>query len=484
MKDRPNILFISTDQQCWNAISAHGNKWLRTPNLDRLCGQGVSFARSYCADPVCAPARTSWMTGRHSSETGVPFNWGHLHDHLPDLGQTLRRGGYLACHAGKWHVPGRDVRSSFLSLYRGQRPIGAGGGEYYDSSTSHAAMEFLMRHDGERPFFLHAAYVNPHDICEYLHSHEAKDIPDPMEQKLLREDDLPPLPSNFDCDTGETLLQRVSKRGPEALFHHRIVNATARWSPLQWRYYLWNYYRYVEKVDAEAGRLLEVLDRTRFRDNTLILFSSDHGEGCANHRTFQKSTLYEESIRVPLIASCLGDGIGLPKGVPDTQHIVSAVDIFPTVCDYARVEFEPSPAGRSLRPLLEGRNPRWRDFAYVESSYWGRAIITGRHKYITEYVPKPAEDFVPPGPETAERGGEQLFDLGADPAETSNIAGLAEAGEILHWCREALHRQERILTRPPVSDPECRELILRWSKRLSREATNAASTPAAGSPPA
>ena len=106
MTDKPNILFINTDQQTWNHVSAYGNPYVRTPNIDRLAANGISFMRSYCTDPVCAPARASWMTGLYTSENGVTFNGGSMHEDIPDLGQILTGSGYLAIHCGKWHVGG------------------------------------------------------------------------------------------------------------------------------------------------------------------------------------------------------------------------------------------------------------------------------------------------------------------------------------------------------------------------------------------
>ena len=189
MNKRPNILFINTDQQSWNAVSAYGNPYIHTPNIDRLHRNGTSFMHSYCSDPVCAAARSSWATGLYTSETGVPFNGGHLHEEIPDIGQILNANGYMAFHCGKWHVPGRNVRDSFHTLYYGRRDIGAGGGEYYDSASTHAVVDFLTTYDGSAPFYLQIGYVNPHDVCEYLHNHEEKCIPNPLQQGIVTEDE-------------------------------------------------------------------------------------------------------------------------------------------------------------------------------------------------------------------------------------------------------------------------------------------------------
>ena len=154
ISQRPNIVFINTDQHTWDAVSAYGNPYLHTPNIDRLHHNGISFMRSYCSDPVCAPARSSWATGLYASEAGVPFNGGHLHDHIHDLGQVLNANGYNSFHCGKWHVDGRNVRESFNTLYFGRRANGAGGGEYHDSVSTHAVMDFLTTYEKEEPFYL------------------------------------------------------------------------------------------------------------------------------------------------------------------------------------------------------------------------------------------------------------------------------------------------------------------------------------------
>ena len=326
MSARPNILFINTDQHTWDAISAYGNTWLRTPNIDRLHENGASFMRSYTTDPVCAPARASWITGRYASECGTPFNGGFLHDDIPDLGETLRAGGYNTFHCGKWHVDGRAAERGFNVLYLGRRRIGAGGAEFYDPASTHAALDFLTSYSDEKPFYLQVGFVNPHDVCEYLHNYEEKAIPGPLEQGVFAEDALPPLPTSFDYDERETVLQIVSRRTEAPLIHSAILNGIRDFGALEWRMFLRDYYRYVEKVDQEIGWVLSALERSRLRDNTLIIFSVDHGEAAGRHRMFQKFTLYEESVRVPFIVASCGERFGISKGSFDRVHLVSGVD--------------------------------------------------------------------------------------------------------------------------------------------------------------
>ena len=465
MSSPPNILFLHTDQHTWDAVSAYGNRDLATPNIDRLQRNGLSFMRAYCTDPVCAPARSSWMTGRYSSETGVPHNRGVLHDDLPDLGRHLNAHGFPAYHAGKWHIAGREVTESFRTLYVGKRRIGAGGGEYYDGATTRSVVEFLTRRGTREPFFLQIGMVNPHDVCEYGHDFEETPIPDPVAQGILGAGELPPLPANFDYDEPETMTHRVVRRDDDCLIHWPILRRTRQWSELQWRSLAWNLYRFVEKVDAEIGMVLAALEATGHADDTVILFTADHGEAAGRHQMFQKFTLYEESIRVPFIAACLGAGVTVPKGCYDREHFISGVDVFPTVCDYAGVAPPPGLPGRSIRPLLEGGRADWRDHAFIESNYWARAIVTSRYKYVTEYRPAEVEDYLPPGPD-AERGVEQLFDLERDPGETRNLADDAALAGVIADCRQRLAETERSLQRRPLRRGTPRDLLDRWGERL------------------
>ena len=466
MNQRPNILFINTDQHSGEAISAYGNPYLHTPNIDLLHQNGISFSKSYCTDPVCAAARSSWATGLYTSETGVPFNGGQLHPEILDIGQVLKKGGYRAFHCGKWHVPGRDVRESFEVLYYGKDHIGAGGAAYYDSASTHAVADFLTNYDEKEPFYLQIGYIDPHDVCEYLHNHEEKRIPNPIEQGILSADELPPLPENFNYDERETVLHRVCRRVDDALIHSRILKAVRDWDELHWRYLRWNYYRFIEKVDAEIGRILTLLQQTHFCDNTLVIFSADHGEACGSHQMFQKFALYEESVRVPFIISGLGDGIAVEKNKFDDTHFVSGVDLLPTVCDYADVDIPEGCQGRSLQPLAEGTDIPWREYAYIESNYWGRAIIADDYKYITEYIPKTTEDFIPPGPDSKQLGLVQLFDKHNDPGENVNLAYEPNYQEVIDAFREKLLKHESQLNRQKIVHKRPQHTITNWGNRL------------------
>jgi arylsulfatase A-like enzyme len=257
----------------------------------------------------------------------------------------------------------------------------------------------------------------------------------------------------------------VCRRDDESLIHWRILQKARGFSELQWRYFAWNLYRFVEKVDGEIGLVLDALEASRFRENTIVIFSSDHGEAAGRHRMFQKFTLYEESVRTPLIVASLGESLPVGKG-NRTHRLVSGVDLPATVCDYAGVPAPAGSHGRSLRPLVEGRDVPWRDSVYIESNYWGRAVVTDRHKYVTEYRPREEEDYLPPGHDDSVRGIEQLFDLNADPWETRNLAGDPDQAAVLTALRDVLAGQQRRLQGRPLAPGRPRDILDRWGARL------------------
>jgi arylsulfatase A-like enzyme len=232
----------------------------------------------------------------------------------------------------------------------------------------------------------------------------------------------------------------------------------------------WQLERFVSKVDVDVGLLLAAIDASPFRDNTLIVFSVDHGEAAGQHRMIQKFTLYEESIRVPLVVASLGERFAINKNTRDTEHLVSGVDLLPTILDYAGVEGPDRLSGQSLRPLVEGQDVPWREVAYVESNCWGRALVGSRWKYITEYRPEEGEVTIP-GPDRQRLGVEQLFDLEADPHECRNLAEEPEMEPLLESLRTALLEQEaRLERRPIIEEGYGRRHMARWSNRILNHA--------------
>jgi arylsulfatase A-like enzyme len=386
MSKRPNVLFMHVDQMHFNALSAYGNKYVKTPAMDRMVSEGCSFRTSYTAMPQCCPARTSWYTGRMSSEHGVPVNGLPVKPDIPDLGQWLRKhGDYESVYAGKWHIDGRNTSKSFKVIF------GSGQGEFADASVARACMGFLENYKDDKPFFLNAGFMNPHDCC-----YTAGAIGGQGKFKFAGEIEgkLPPLPKNF--------------RMPKSSSRVHV------WSELDWRYYIYIYYKWVEMVDAEIGRLYDALMSSRFADNTVVVFASDHGDGLGFHGNITKGYMEEEAWRVPTIIVPPGK---MKKAKHDHEHLSIGVDIPATICDYAKVPPLPKMTiGKSLRPLVEGKKvDDWHEYI-VGESFLGSGQVgvrDAKHKTI----------FYCDGPV-------KVFDLKSDPLEMKDLSETSEGKSV------------------------------------------------------
>lgn len=415
MRDRPNILLILTDQQNARMLSCAGNPYLQTPAMDSIAEAGVRFERSYCLNPMCVPSRFSLFTGRRGSEIGLLNNAAALVDEIPAaiqenaMGWQLRRAGYQTAYGGKTHFPLglRPEDLGFETISRDDR----------DRLVDDCA-EFLARDHGQ-PFLLVASFINPHDICHMAIRDFAET---PLERRLSRPDRIelkeldaalalppgmtreeffaevcPPLPDNFEIPPDEAeAIGLMQARSP---FKRK---ARERYSEEDWRMHRWAYARLTERVDGQIGRLLAALRDNGLDDDTVVIFTSDHGDMDASHRMEHKTAFYEESARVPLLIAAPG----LARGAVDNERLVSnGLDLLPTLCDLAGAAPAGDLEGRSLLPLLAGdAPPAWREFLPVESEI-GRMVVSGRHKYMRFYQGDNCEQFV---------------DLNEDPGEIRN----------------------------------------------------------------
>ena len=248
---------------------------------------------------------------------------------------------------------------------------------------------------------------------------------------------LPPLPPNFASDPQEPEFISQCRQSP----YCQGGTHTSDWNEWQWRNYLHAYYRFVEQADAQVGRLLQALRSSGLDQDTLVLFTSDHGEGMAAHRWVCKLTLYEEPVRVPFILCWPGE---IPHGVVDRQHLVSGLDVLPTLCDWAGVEF-PAPTGITLRPLIENPEQAGRPFVVSQLhsdpdnlEMQGRMLRTQRYKYVAF---------------SQGQNPQMFFDLEHDPGETHNLAYTADSRAELTQHR-ALLQAYCAQTRDPFATAE------------------------------
>ncbi len=410
----PNILLILTDQLSADALSCAGNQWVKTPAIDRLSERGVRFERAYCTHPLCSPARSSLFTGLMPHQSGVydnsiPFTVGA---DCTGLGAHLRQAGYHCAYVGRGPAP--DIHGFEL----------LGENDCMDPVVTPLASRFLETSRTE-PFLLAVSYHNPHNICEWARRQNLRDaaIEVPSDRRQW-----PPLPANFAVAPYEADAVRWYQQS------HLHAHPEPDWSADDWREYLYAYYRLVEAVDAQIAELLAALERSGAAENTIIIFSSDHGNGCAAHRWNQKTVLFEECIRIPLIVVDPRHG---RRGVVDRSHLVSlGLDFFTTACDYAGVAAPDECVGLSLRhPVCADTPTPWRDHLFVETTLHidgvpnkpnhilARAVIGERYKYAV----------YPLG-----RNREQLIDLHRDPGEMINLAVLAHYEEELRRQRDLL----------------------------------------------
>ncbi|NNC23054.1 choline-sulfatase [Salinisphaera sp. USBA-960] len=423
---QPNVLVLMADQVNGTLFGDGPADFLHTPNLRRLAERSVRFTNAYTASPLCAPARAAFMSGQMPSRTGVYDNAAEFPSSVPTWAHHLRRAGYHTALSGKMHFVGPDQLHGFEERlttdvypadfgwtpdYRkpGERidwwyhnlgsVTGAGVAEIsnqmeYDDEVAFNAEQKLYdlsRGHDERPWCLCASFTHPHDPyvarrkywdlyndCEHLEPREGAipfDELDPHSQRIFEANDY----TKFDIQPEDV---RRARQG---------------------------YFANISYIDDKVGGILDVLERTRMADNTIVLFVSDHGDMIGEKGLWFKMSQYEGSSRVPLMVSAPD----LPAGRVDEP--ACTVDVNPTLADLTGIdlgEIKPWTDGQSLLPLARGENretPVLMEYA-AEASYAPLVSIReGRWKY--NYC-----EIDPP----------QLFDLANDPDEQNNLATDAE----------------------------------------------------------
>jgi len=403
--DRPNILFLFADDQRADTIASHGNPHIQTPHIDSLVASGFSFRRNYVfggnSGAVCVPSRAMLMTGK---------TWFHIDTAalkgeklLPEL---LQENGYVTFATGKWHngepswkrafqhgrniffggmsdhtkVPLKDLNSD------GQLTAQRTGEKFSSELFADAAIEFLNSQDGSRPFFAYVPFTAPHDPRqptdewrEYYASHR------------------PPLPTNF-------LPQLPFDNGMMQGGRDENLGAWPRTEPMI-RDQLAEYYGLLSHMDQQIGRILQALADSGHADNTIIVYAADNGLALGSHGLLGKQSVFEHSMRVPLIIS----GPGIPKG-QSSQAFTYLLDLFPTLCDAIGIQPPADLDGHSLRPIWEGKTDAERDSVFLPYMDIQRAVRDDRWKLIC--YPKISHL--------------QLFDLASDPDEIHNLIDVPE----------------------------------------------------------
>ena len=435
-KKPPNVVFLLADDQRFDTIHALGNGDISTPALDSLCGRGTAFTRAHIMGgtqpAVCVPSRAMLLTGRNLfslEDTGNTIPEGHT-----TMPEAFRAAGYRTCGIGKWHngpasyargfTDGAQIYFGGMAYHfhlathdfdpEGKYPQSAASvrGGHSSELLSKAAADFLRNRGDDSPFFLYVAYLAPHDPRtappEYAARYRPEDIP---------------LPQNFAVehpfDNGELKIRdellAPFPRTPEAVRRH-----------------IADYYAMITHLDAQLAKVIQALEDTGQRDNTIIVFSGDNGLALGQHGLMGKQNLYECSVRVPLLMS----GPGVESGAcRDTLCCLQ--DLFPTLCQLAGVAVPPSVEGTSLAGALSNEKERVRDHVFYAYKDIQRGVCDGHWKLL---------EYAVGGTRTT-----QLFDLETDPFEMNNLVGDAAHGEQLLRMRALLRKSQEEVHDPQAS---------------------------------
>jgi len=455
---RPNLLILHTDQQRWDALGAAGNGDIRTPNLDRLAARGINYLHHYSQCPVCMPSRASLMTGRYCSTLGVTDNGIPVPDDTVTLAHLLKPYGYVCGQIGKMHfqnhanrdhrrpypaygfdhVEVSDEPGCYEDAYRAwvrrkapealdrisvglppatvkwqdvmhlddgiahpaerfpKRPIafGAPSDLTHTAFVAEQTMEFLAAHAG-RPWMCFAGFYSPHSPWvapqEFIDLYEASSL------------SIPAFPPEVDA-----------RRSADHFSDDELRRARH------------GYYAMVSEVDHHVGRILARLDDLGLADETVILFTSDHGEWLGEHLLYGKGYPGHDAVsRVPLVIRRPGDA-----GGRTVTRLVESIDILPTLLDWAGIQPPPSLQGQRLPVADDDPTVEVRASALSEQTGW-RTIRSERHRYVLKAD-----------------GHEELYDLAADPAGYHNVAGDAAYADVLSAHRKALARRLTGLEQP------------------------------------
>jgi iduronate 2-sulfatase len=460
--DRPNILFIISDQHRHDYTGCYGHPTVKTPNIDRLAATGVRFNNAYCQQPLCGPSRGSILTGTYTHTCNM---WTHgtesvLPD-MPTMGTVFREAGYRTAAFGKVHVRGEerggrdlgfDQRALRYYTYEYQDYIDAVGLEnvdryaphrpgsphnkpgytgrhnyanrpslcdedlMYDNLVTDQVIGFLQE-KRERPFMLWCGLEKPHPewsapkrfhemydpadmVVPATFGEERTDLPGIMERRITPWRDRHGAFADADHLSEEQQHELV--RGSLAAYHATIS------------YLDWN-----------VGRILEELERQGQLDKTLIVYTTDHGDHAFDHGLIQKHALYEGPTHVPLVVS----HPSLPQG-GERDYITNLVDVLPTMLDFAGLPIPDTVEGESRMPVVSGDADAFEGMAISDFYSFGvpeRMIRTPRWKYIVTHADESAG------------GGDQLYDLENDPLETANLAGDPAHADVRSELRETLY---------------------------------------------
>lgn len=435
-ESRPNILFIMTDQHNATALSCYGNEEISTPNLDKLASQGVLFENAICQTGQCVPSRYSIWTGRYARSTGTYWNGQGQNPDENTVGDLFQKAGYVTGTIGKHHmkmnaennlhgfdtvlVPNANLMPvdtlPYANVHPGRSPVGASSlsnEEHTCGLITQASIDFI-RANKDKPFVIWSSFFGPH--TPIIPSYPWATQYDPEHISL------PPNHASVEGDV-PGMAGLISKSGSYSNpdYHKRTLAL---------------YYGLVSQIDYNIGRMLKELDDLGLLENTIVVYTADHGEMMGEHQSWTKGlTGYDATIKIPLIIRDASTFTGGQK----TDKLAASIDLLPTLLDMAGLEIPDNIQGESLRPSnLEKDN--WREFVFNEIGQDAdNNVLTARsqtHKYV--HFRKEAQTIY-----------EQFFDLEEDPWEMKNLMDEPSQAEKISVFREALQKWENETEKSP-----------------------------------
>jgi arylsulfatase A-like enzyme len=466
--ERPNILFIMSDDHAAHAIGAYGSRVNQTPNLDRLAREGARLMHVFATNSICTPSRAAILTGQYSHKNGVTM-FNRFDSSRQTVAQLLRAGGYYTGMVGKWHLGSDPIGFDRWEILPGQgayvNPVfyTASGeqtytGKYVTDVITDLAIDFLKNRPHRQPFFLMMHHKAPHRPWEPDSAHStrfaAQWIPEPetfWDSYATRTDALHENQQRVAND----LTRRDLKLQPPPELEGTALTAWLTTKPdsvtttvagqtvaltgealARWKYqrYMQDYLATVQSVDDSVGRVLDFIDRNGLAKNTMVIYTSDQGFFLGDHGLFDKRFMYEESLRMPFLVRWPA----AIKAGTRSEAMALNVDFAPTFLDAAGLSVPPGMQGRSLLPILHGRTPPdWRNSMYYRyyhdpgdhntRAHYG--VRTATHKLIYFW----------------KKDQWELFDLVRDPSELHNLYGQPGQEQLTATLKAELLRLKREL---------------------------------------
>ena len=508
---RPNILYIMSDDHAAHAISAYGSRLAAiapTPNLDRLAKEGAMLTNAFCTNSICSPSRACVLTGQYCHVNGAIDLDGHVPPGQQMLAMQMKKAGYQTAMIGKWHLkdepadfdyycvlPGQGNYHNPEFLIRGEKPFGKNIVKYDGMHVTDVVTDITLKwlkegKAADKPFFLMHHFKAPHDYFENAERYESylADIVIPEPETLWKRD--PRFGSIATRGANDELLPHIGTsiggRNPRRSYLDDLPKLYPREFPesfnpanytdeenarMAYNAYLRKFLRCVKGIDDNLGRLFAYLDETGQMDNTLIIYSADQGFMLGEHDYQDKRWMYEESQRMPFL-------VRYPKSIPAGQKldaIVENVDFGPTMLDFAGAEVPASVQGKSFKSLLEtGVEPAgWKQESYYR--YWMHMVHhdnpahvgmrTKTYKLIYFYGCNYDGGYqTPPGWE--------LYDLVHDPHETRNLYGDPDQSALVQQLKEQLAVLRNRIGDDGSHFPECEKIVREfWDYDTADQAT-------------